>query len=451
MSSHREAPNISKDPAADSTDLYAFVSPDGSGTVTIIANYVPFEAPPGGPNFYEFGDDVLYEIHVDNTGGRGPHTTYRFQFTTRIGNPDTFLYNTGPIESLESENWNRRQSYTVSRLDASGRLVELGRDLPSPPCNVGLLGIPDYPALAKAAVHDLGGGHTVFAGQRAEGFYIDSGAIFDLHSLHPVAEKHSAIKLPGLLAGPAVNPAAGINVHSIALQVPISELTRDGWSGTDVDDPRAVIGVWTTASRRSASAPAGEPKPGLEGDGYTQVSRLGNPLFNEVLVPMSRKDEWNTLTPFDDEQFARYVAHPEFAARLPELYPDQFPHLADLDAAHAPRADLLALLLTGIPAGLVPGMLRLNVAIPPSKNPDVLGVFGGDLAGYPNGRRVADNVVTIELRAIAGSTYPLVDRSYVPDAPAGELTDAAAPGEGPSGYLSEFPYLGVPHSGHEHL
>src|SRR5215470_8822392 len=165
MSSHREAPEMAKDPVADSTDVYAFVSPDRPDTVTLIANYIPLEGPAGGPNFYAFGDDVLYEIHVDNNGDAEPDVTFQFRFSTALADPDTFLYNTGPITSLGSKNWNRRQTYSVTR--AGGGAAVLASGLSCPPCNIGPLSTPDYPALANAAVHSLHGGVKVFAGQRA--------------------------------------------------------------------------------------------------------------------------------------------------------------------------------------------------------------------------------------------------------------------------------------------
>jgi hypothetical protein len=184
MSSHREAPEISKDPVADSTDLYAFVSPDNPDTVTIIANYVPLESPDGGPNFYEFGDDVLYAINIDNNGDGKAEVSYQFRFTNTITNQATFLYNTGPITSLTSSSWNRRQHYSVTRV-AHGRSQVLGTNLACPPCNIGPLSTPNYPALAQAAVHSLSGSRQVFAGQRAEGFFVDLGSIFDLANLRP--------------------------------------------------------------------------------------------------------------------------------------------------------------------------------------------------------------------------------------------------------------------------
>jgi hypothetical protein len=461
LSSHREAPEIAKDPVADSTDLYAFVSPDVHGTVTLIANYIPLQSPAGGPNFYEFGDDVLYEIHIDNDGDGRADITYQFRFTTHLRNHDTFLYNTGPITSLTSSSWNRFQTYTLTRVEAGGRETVLGRDLLCPPCNIGPLSTPDYPALARQAVHTLGGRRKVFAGQRAEGFYVDLGSIFDLGNLRPFQSLQVFAKAQGLTNAPGVNATKELNVHSLALQVPVDELTHGCWSGTDVEDPRAVIGVWTSASRRAARVI--EPGRGKESESgpFVQVSRLGNPLFNEVIVPMARKDEWNALPPSDDKRFASYVAKPELAGLLPVLYPGVFPHLAALDKSGKPRADLLAILLTGIPKGIIPGfqnftgtteadMLRLNVAIPPTRKPNILGLLGGDPAGFPNGRRVFDDVVTVELRAIAGLTYPLVDKSFTPDAAAGVITDGLDANSPENPYLHVFPYLGVPYDGYHH-
>ena len=457
MSSHREAPEISKDPVADSTDVYAFVSPDRPGTVTLIANYIPLEGPAGGPNFYEFGDDVLYEIHVDNNGDAEPDVTYQFRFTTELADPDTFLYNTGPITSLSSPNWNRRQTYSVTRVTSGGATV-LASGLSCPPCNIGPLSTPNYPALAQAAVHELDGGIRVFAGQRAEGFYVDLGAIFDLGDLRPFENLHAQYGMNVFSsAGNGVNATAQLNVHSIAIQVPTGALLGHVPHGK-VTDPGAVIGVWTTASRQAAQVWDAAASSSVSSGPYHQVSRLANPLVNEVLIPLGQKDYWNTQPPSFDKAFASRVLQPELAGLLPALYPGVFPNLAKLVAAKTPRADLQAILITGIPSGIVPGfqnytgpviadMLRLNTAIPASGKPNPLGVVGGDLAGFPNGRRVFDNVVTIELRAIAGVTVPLVDKSFTPDAAAGKVTDGLTSASVPSGYLSGFPYLGVPYGG----
>jgi hypothetical protein len=457
MSSHREAPQISKDPVADSTDVYAFASPDRPGTVTLIANYIPLEGPAGGPNFYAFGDDVLYEIHVDNNADAEPDVTFQFRFRTTLADPGTFLYNTGPILSLDSPNWNSRQSYTLTQVK-SGQSTVLASGLACPPCNIGPLSTPDYAALAGAAVHDLPGGVKVFAGQRAEGFYVDLGAVFDLGDLRPFENLHAQYGMQVFGAAAAgVNATAALNVHSIAIQVPVGRLLWGSPHGK-VTDKGSVIGVWTTASRQKVSVWDAERHANVASGPFYQVSRLANPLFNEVLIPLGSKDEWNTLPPSGDKRFADRVTHPELAALLPALYPGVFPNLAKLVAKGTARADLEAILLTGIPSGVVAGfqnytgpvladLLRLNTAVPAAKNPNPLGVVGGDLAGFPNGRRVFDDVVSVELRAIAGVTVPLVDKSFTPDAAAGKVTDGLTAASVPSGYLSEFPYLGVPYSG----
>jgi hypothetical protein len=449
MSSHREAPEISKDPVADSTDVYAFVSPDAPGTVTLIANYVPLQLPSGGPNFYEFGDDVLYEIHIDNNGDGRADISYQFRFRTTVRNPGTFLYNTGAITSLTDPHWNRVQTYDVAVV-SGGSQSTLGTGLPCPPCNIGPLSTPDYASLAAAAVNHLNG-ISVFAGQRAEAFYVDLGAIFDLGDLRPFEHLHAPVGMLGAMSG--VNATNHLNVSSIAIQVPISTVTISG---------HPTIGVWTTASRRRVTLWDADRGETVLSGPWRQVSRLGNPLVNEVLIPMGEKDLWNSLPPADDKKFAGYITHPGLAGLLNTLYPGVFPHLAALVAAKKPRADLEAILLTGIPAGIITGftnftgpvladMLRLNTSIAPATKPNILGLVGGDAAGFPNGRRVADDVVTIELRAIAGVTYPLIDSHFKPDGAAGAITDFASdpPAIG-SRPIHTFPYLGVPYSGYNH-
>jgi hypothetical protein len=437
MSSHREAPGTSQDPVADSTDVYAFVSPDDPTTVTLICNYIPLEGPAAGPNFYEFGDDVLYSLHIANKGTAQPDITYDFQFQTQVLNPNTFLYNTGPIASLADPHFNKRQTYSVTRT-AGGNSTVLGSGLASPPCNIGPLSTPNYAALAQAAVHTLPGGRTVFAGQRAEGFYVDLGAVFDLGDLRPFEQLHAFGSLP---ARNGVNATKQVNVHTIALKVPISDLVAGS----------PTIGVWATASRSKVQL---RGFPAIQTGPWVQVSRLGNPLFNEVLVPLGRKDQWNASNPSGDAAYASGVAHPELAGLLNVLYPGVFPNLA---AYTKSRADLLAILLTGIPAGVVSptystftgtvqaDLLRLNTSIRPSASPNVLGVLGGDLAGFPNGRRVFDDVFTIELRAIAGVTIPLVDPTFTPDGAASVVTDGLTF----NNYISSFPYLGVPYAGYD--
>jgi hypothetical protein len=260
-------------------------------------------------------------------------------------------------------------------------------------------------------------------------------------------------------------------VHSLALQVPIWQLMPWQWQRNG----SSVIGVWTTASRQKVKIYEG-PSGLISNSGpYVQVSRLGNPLFNEVLIPISMKDTWNAQQPSGDQQFATYVSAPQLGALLPSLFPGVFPNLAAFNATKAARADLLAILLTGIPSTVVPGfagnytgpiqadMLRLNMTIPPTPSDKFsnLGLLGGDVAGFPNGRRVQDDVATIELRAIAGATLPLVDPTYVPDPatgvpkPSGGVSMGLTSGPtdlsamGTENYLPSFPYLGTPHSGYE--
>ncbi|MFP5299537.1 MAG: DUF4331 domain-containing protein, partial [Actinomycetota bacterium] len=211
-SSHREAPLITEDPVADNTDVYAFVSPDRTDTVTLIANWIPFQEPAGGPNFYNFGEDVLYQIHVDNDGDAEPDVTYEWRFDTQIQNPNTFLYNTGPITSLDDPDFNYRQYYTLSAV-RDGVRSQLGSGLPVPPNNIGPRSTPNYEALADAAIVDLDGVRT-FAGQRDEGFYVDVGSAFDLLGLRPFNAAHV---IP-LEAAPGVDGTGGFNVHTIAIQ-----------------------------------------------------------------------------------------------------------------------------------------------------------------------------------------------------------------------------------------
>lgn len=480
MSSHREAPEVSKDPAADSTDLYAFISPDNPSTVTLIANYVPLQPADGGPNFFEFSDDVLYEILIDNNGDANPEISYQFRFTTTVKNPNTFLYNTGPIQSLGSTSWNRVQTYSLQRVDyPSGRVTTLGTNLPCPPCNIGPLSTPNYAAaLAAPAVQSVGSGVKAFAGQRAEGFFVDLGSIFDLGVLRPLANLHNTFGVGAPLTAMAgINATAGLNVHSLALQIPIGQLTGNGSTPSNPALASSCIGVWTTASRTKIRIYEGAPGNLLGVGPNVQVSRLGNPLVNEVLIPMAKKDTWNAEPPSGDSQFASFYLNPELARLLPTLYTPNggatvFPHLAAYNAGSPNRADIVAILLTGIPAGVVSptystftgatqaDMLRLNLAIPPVANQhgqlvgNNLGALGGDLAGFPNGRRVFDDVVTIEVQALAGALLGLVDKGYVADGAVKAITQGLTASatdttaKGTETYMGQFPYLGVPNQGY---
>jgi hypothetical protein len=471
MSSHREAPEVSKDPVVDNTDTYAFVSPDNPKTVTIITNYIPAEVPSGGPTFYEFGNDVLYKIHVDNNGDGRADVTFQFTFESTFANPDTFLYNTGPINSLGDPNWNKRQLYSVTRVDDEGPGhgqgqgngpghapgpgpgpcgKVLAKGLACPPCNIGPRSTPNYGKLEEEAIHGLPGGIKVFAGQRSDPFFVDIGSIFDLADLRPIQNLH-VIPTPATLG---VDSLETINCHTIAIQVPISTLTSDRSLPTNVMSSKAVLGVWGSAWRRKVRMADGGNSERSEAGPWVQVSRLGNPLVNEVLIPMAEKDDWNAVAPSQENEFLEYFQRPQLANLLPVLYPKQFPHL---EAFTATRADIVAILGTGIPAGIVEGfqnaskkgvfadMLRLNVAVPPASKPNPLGLVGGDLAGFPNGRRVTDDITNVELKALAGATIPLVSKGYEPDAAVAAVEQGITPSS--SRTQATFPYAAKPHGG----
>jgi hypothetical protein len=474
MTSHREAPGISSDPAADNTDVYAFVSPDKPSTVTLISNFIPLQGAAAGPNFYRFDPTVLYEIMIDNDGDGEEEITYQFRFQTNISNSATFLYNVGQVTYNSSTNsftnLNVQQTYSVikvlgpRRSPEPGQVTVLATGLLVPPPDIGPRSTPNYDtAIFPNTVYTLKTGETVFAGPRADGFYVDLGSIFDLGTLRPF-ENLQLISTP---AASGVDGTSGFNVHSIAIQVPITELTSTGKLPSGVSDPTATIGVWSTASRQQVRIlddnAYGQPQGELVG-GWQQVSRLGNPLINEVMIPLSQKDYWNQQSPAGDSQFVASYNSPQLQGLLPVLYPGVFPNLAAYGAANNTRADLVAILLTGLPSGIISGFqnytgttqsdeLRLNVAVPPSStstNPAAnaatrLGVLGGDISGFPNGRRVFDNVTAIELQAIAGATLPLVDTQFTADGAASLLNDGTT---NSVPYLSSFPYLGHPYQGY---
>ena len=439
-SSHREAPLISGDPKVDATDLYAFVSPDDASTVTLIANYIPFEEPAGGPNFYGFDDKALYEIKVDNNGDAVPDVTYQFRFKTQVQNPNTFLYNTGAIGSLTDPNFNIRQTYTLTKVVGNTSTV-IATDVPVAPANIGPKSTPDYAALQQMAVTKVGG-TKVLVGQSEDPFFADLGGLFDLLTIR---------KLPGNDGG-GVDGLKGYNVHSLVLQVPITDLTKDGLRPTAATDGNAVIGVWTTASRRATRVLAANPANNTESGDWVQVSRLGAPLVNEVVVPVGAKDLWNGSNPVNDAQFANGAADPELGKLLKALYNIKVPPQGAFGTADQ-RDDLEAIFLTGIPGltkpvnGVPTEELRLNVAVPPSANPNRMGVLGGDNAGYPNGRRLGDDVVDISIQAVAGAAYPLFHAGFTPDALAGKLGDGVDSND--MKFRSSFPYLALPFRGFE--
>ena len=314
-SSHREAPLIAGDPGADNTDLYAFVSPDNPNTLTIIANYIPLEEPAGGPNFFPFDPDVRYEIHVDNNGDGVPNTSYTFRFKTSAKTKNfagipTFLYNDGPVTSLTDPNLLVSQTYVVQKNGTS-----IATKVRTAPANVGPRSNPNYPALSRQAVATLGDGTKLFAGQRDDPFFVDLGSIFDLAGLRPFNALHAIPRA----ATAGVDGVGGFNVNTIAIQIPINQLTKDKALPSGPNDPDAVLGVWAAASRQKTRVL--NPDGTMTSSGpWVQVSRLGNPLINEVIIPRVKKDYWNRQTPANDNQFLTYYRNPEITAVANALY-----------------------------------------------------------------------------------------------------------------------------------
>ncbi len=358
-SSHREAPLISQDPSADLTDLYAFRSPDRPDTVTIVANVLPGEDPAAGPNYYTFSPTARYNLEIDTNGDVRPDVVYRFQFRTRPG--PFFLADTA-------------QPFTVTRVQG-GRTTVVARGT-TPPANVGPRSTPDYHALVEKSVATLAGGGLAFAGQRDDPFFADIGAIFDL----------VAIRKGTGNAGGGKDFFAGYAVHTYAVQIPIASLHAKN----------ATIGVWASVDRRSTTVRGAVTR---DTGHWVQVDRLGNPLVNEVVIPTGMKDLWNSYQPWSESRFRQYYESPILAAVINKLY--------KLGAPEHGRDDLVAVLLTGVPKLNYTGpkladVLRLNLSVPVTKRPSRLGVLGGDNQGWPNGRRLGDDVVDIAEQAVAG-------------------------------------------------
>ena len=471
-SSHREGPYITSQPKVDGTDLYMFRSYESGrqNFVTILANYIPFQDPQGGPNFYMFDPNALYEIHIDNNGDAVEDISFQFQFkntskatTLTVGGKAVKipLINSGVISGVNPATLNVRETYTVNvvrgtRRSSSGRGSVTNASggsatFDKPVDNLGeksFGGASGYSNYANQHMYSMNipGCSTagrVFVGQRKESFYIAVGKIFDLFNLNPL----------GAEVGGNNNDLEGKNISTIALELPIDCITAPG---------EPVIGAYTTASVRQARLVNGAPATGLgqaskEGGAWTQVSRLGMPLVNEVVIGVEDKDRFNASRPKDDAaKFADYVTNPTLPALVESLFP------AAKAPTNFPRTDLLTVFLKGIsgvnqPKNVVPAeMLRLNTSIavtaPASQNP--LGVAGGDLAGFPNGRRPADDVVDLSLRVamgalcvLTGDTDTLKVGCKPSDAPAGglALTDGVRKTAG--NYQQVFPYLTAPLSG----
>jgi hypothetical protein len=437
-SSHREAPLISSDPPVDNTDVYAFVSPDQPDTVTLLANWFPFEEPNGGPTFYPWATDAHYDINIDNDGDAKADLTYRWDFRTddRRGN-NTFLYNDGPVTSLDDPNLLFRQFYNLLLINrdtgSTTTLVSSGKVVPS---RVGNGSMPNYWQLRDAAITAIPSGGQTVTGQAEDPFFLDL-RIFDL-------------LYGGNLSEVGQDTVAGYNVNTIALQLPKSALTLNGNSTRN-----PVIGVWSDTERFSLTtrSPGSQQSSGAS----VQVSRLGNPLVNEVVVPAGLKDRFNSLLPEQDATLpalVNRVTNPEVPALIERIY--------GIPAPAAPRNDLVEIFLTGISnkfdsqiddtlslnsqlnnadvnaAQFVPSeQLRLNTSIPPTANPNRLGVLGGDLQGFPNGRRLADDALDITVQAAEGAAVSGL-------VPALATVDSVNQNNVPFG--SVFPYITLPNN-----
>ena len=440
-SSHREAPLIGGDPRADNTDVYAFVSPDKSDTVTLLSNWIPFEEPNGGPNFYPFATDAKYDINVDNDGDGVADVVYSWAFTNHTRDDSgQFLYNTGVVNSVNDMTLNFYQTYDLTRTAGTDSKVIL-KDAIVAPSNVGAASMPNYAGLRSEAIKSIDGGGKAFAGQADDPFFLDL-RVFDL--LYGANLKEAG-----------ADTLNGYNVNTLGVQVPKDDLAA---KGNAKDNP--VVGIWSTTLRKGASV-FSAPDGAATSDGYVQVSRLGNPLVNEVVVPLKYKDAFNGLTPDKDHTVA-----PVVDKVLKPVLPALIEGIYKVPAPATPRNDLFEIYLTGLckackstdgnvalpvdlnsqmlnkdgkkDADFVPAEeLRLNMSIAPTANPNRLGVLAKDLAGFPNGRRLADDVIDISVQAVEGA------------AQTGQLVDALAAGDGVNendvAFGRAFPYVALPH------
>lgn len=491
-SSHREAPLISQDQYADNTDTYVFVSPSNPDNVVLVASWIPFEGPEGGPNYFEWGKGVYYDIHVDNNGDAVADYTYTLTSTVEVQNPLTFLYNVGPI-GANGENWNRQQRISVTETSAGGSRTLLDNVL-APPVNIGSKSTDNYEQLEDSFIYNVdddGDAIKIYAGQTDDAFWVDL-QVFDLLTLRGQAPPIGYAKGNN----DPVDSVAGFNVHSLVIEAPISRLTRDG---------EPVLGVWATARRpamRVLNGPAGLGTLDNSGEPI-QVSRLGMPLVNEVVLPLALKDAFNSIPPSTDavlytggagaqiqEILQGSVEDPEIGNLLCALYGVPLPGDSNDDCQteftvgdiRSGRGDIFDIFLTGIvladtftiqtangpvtlpagfnvnrPAGVVPAeMIRINTAIKGdlcSPTPSRLGILGGDACGFPNGRRLFDDTVEIELLAVAGAAYGVLDGrdgdfSFNADL-IGVLSDNVDFNDRP--FRSEFPYMALAQSGQEHI
>jgi hypothetical protein len=437
-SSHREAPRILKDPTADNTDTYAFTAPDAPGSLTVVANWIPLADPAGGPNFYPLDENARYYVNVDNTGDGAADVRYRWQFKTQFRNPNSFLYAAPTVGSASDANINLFQTYDLYKetYNRNGQQVgqrRIANDVPVVPDNVGPKTIPNFAQVEASAVAQLRGGGKTIVTPADDAFFVDLGAIFDGINIDKPGRPNIGLGNQG----GGKDDVAGYNTKSFVLQVPESEVTRDGKSVKDMKSGNAVVGVWASTERRSLQVGSSRKGKRSQGDRWVQVSRLGNPLINEVVIPIGQKDKFNATSPANDaKNFGRFALNPEPARILNALF--------GLGIQETNRTDIVQALLTGVPGltqiGKNPAAadtLKINLGVPPSANPNRFGVLAGDLAGFPNGRRLADDAVDIELRVIAGALL-----SPPKNIPLGDGVD-----RNDKPFRSQFPYVSLANDG----
>jgi uncharacterized protein DUF4331 len=436
-SSHREAPNIALDPAADNTDVYAFTAKDKPSALTIAADWIPGQVPANGPNFFRFDDRARYYVNIDNTGDGVADIKYLWKFKTQVRNPNSFLYAGPGTQDFNDPGLNVIQRYDLVRQTLKhGKLKHaktLAHNLPVAPPNIGPKTFPNYQNFVNQSIKTLGDGTKLFAGQRDDPFFVDLGATFDAINVRVGTGNR----------GQGKDDLSGYSISSTVLQIPERLATKDGKSVSGPDARNAVVGVWSSTDRRrlevtNAKFDRGAPsRVNRNRNRFVQVSRLGNPLVNEVVIPLGRKDKFNRTTPDDDAaNYGQFVTKPELAAILNALF--------GVNAPENNRTDIVQALLQGIPnlnqhsgpnAGTPVDTLKINLGIPPTKTPSRFGVIGGDNAGFPNGRRLSDDVVDIELQVVAGF---LVGNQV----PLGDGVD-----KNDKSFLHHFPYLAAPDSG----
>ncbi|MBA2349448.1 MAG: DUF4331 domain-containing protein [Solirubrobacterales bacterium] len=441
-SSHREAPLTSADPLGDDTDVWFFTPKTNPDQVAVVANWVPFEDPAGGPNFYRFDDRARYYINFDNTGDGKADVRYRFDFRTQF-NDKNYLHSLTTVDSLDSPNLFQKERYELIRetFNSRGKRTSarsLGKNFRVAPSNVGPKTMPNYESLWPQAIKSLSGGGRVFAGQRDDAFFLPLDRVFDSVNLAGAGTGNE---------GGGIDTIAGYGVQSIVLQLPEKAITRNRRSVAGPDAANATVGAWASterqrvqitnrSSKRSARSETinRRTRDSVRDAKWVQVSRLANPLVNELFIPTTLKDRYNRQEPSGDgAQFGKFALNPFLAGAFNQLF--------GLGIKETDRTDIVQAFFTGVPGlnQISPNptpadTLKLNMGVPPAETENRFGVIGGDNAGFPNGRRLGDDVVDIELRVLGGFLIP--EDQGGKKLPLGDGVD-----RNDQDFLPDFPYV----------